>query len=109
VFAGDRKHRQRIFALVGNSERQAIHVKLATPSDSTVIQSGLLGRLGRVFESPATHPVSVVAEVGTLGTGQYIYSDSEEREKREVYRASPSGDRSITTRVCMRLDDCMTE
>lgn len=73
VFAGERDHRKRIFALAGSRERQEIRVKVVVPQVSRIIQSGLLGRLGRVFgglAKPALHPATAL---GTLGTGQYIY------------------------------------
>lgn len=54
VFPGDREHRRRIFALAGERSREAIKVKVATPRAAGNVQGGILGRLGRVFVSPAT-------------------------------------------------------
>jgi hypothetical protein len=64
VFARDREHRKRIFALVGNRERQGIKVRVATAITAQPIQSGVLGRLGRSFvRSVATDGPDGVAEI----------------------------------------------
>ena len=81
VHPKDREHRKRIFALVGERGRQEIKVRVMPPKATGAVQSGILGRLGRLFPSPAQKPVApesrdgaaqqktVVAKVGTLGTG----------------------------------------
>jgi hypothetical protein len=74
VFAGDREHRKRIFALAGVHERQSIRVNIAPPKMTAAVKSGLLGRLGRVFGSPTKTVAVPVGGVGTLGTGQYPYT-----------------------------------
>jgi hypothetical protein len=85
VHAGDRDHRKRIFALAGSRERQAIRVKVAAPKAPAVLQSGVLGRLGRVFGSAAKTAANITTEVGTVGTGQYIYTHEQESpEKVEI-------------------------
>lgn len=54
VFPGDREHRKRIFALAGDHGRQGIQVRVAALKVAGVVQGGILGRLGRVFATPAT-------------------------------------------------------
>jgi len=83
VFAGDRDHRKRIFALAGSRERQEIRVKVAGLQVSGIIQSGLLGRLGRVFGGVAKPPLHPTTALGTLGTGQYIYAQKEKSTGNE--------------------------
>jgi hypothetical protein len=83
VHAGDRDHRKRIFALAGIRERQAIRVKVAGPKAPAVLQSGVLGRLGRVFGSVAKTTANITTEVGTPGTGQYIYTHEQESPEKE--------------------------
>jgi hypothetical protein len=51
VHPKDREHRKRIFALAGVRERQEIRVHVAVKPAERV-QPGILGRLGRVFQSP---------------------------------------------------------
>src|SRR5262244_581674 len=53
VFPGDRKHRSRIFALAGEHGAKAIKVRVAAAKTAGTLQLDLLGRLGRVFGSPA--------------------------------------------------------
>src|SRR6185503_2768976 len=52
VFPGDREHRRRIFALVGEHEPKTIKVRVAATKSGESVQLDLLGRLGRVFPSP---------------------------------------------------------
>ena len=83
VYAGDSEHRKRIFALAGIHERQGIRVKVAVARTPTPVQSGLLGRLGRVFggvSKPATH---ITADVGTLGTDQFIYTCEKKNPEKD--------------------------
>lgn len=80
VHPKDREHRKRIFALVGVRERQDIKVRVAAKVGGSV-QFGILGRLGRVFQTPIAIPKSQdatdgstevqpqSAEVRTLRTG----------------------------------------
>ena len=51
VHPKDREHRKRIFALAGEHVRRGIKVRVAPAKASEPIQSGFLGRLGRVFGS----------------------------------------------------------
>jgi len=83
VHAGDREHRQRIFALAGRRERQSIRVKVAAPKSAAVLQSGVLGRLGRVFGGPTAVAANITTEVGTLGTGQYIYTHEKKSPEKD--------------------------
>lgn len=52
VHPRDREHRKRIFALAGQRAARAIQVRVTAVENGAAIQSGVLGRLGRVFESP---------------------------------------------------------
>lgn len=83
VHAGNREHRQRIFALAGSRERQSIRVKVAAPKSAAVLQSGVLGRLGRVFGGPTKVAANITTEVGTLGTGQYIYTHEKNSPEKD--------------------------
>jgi hypothetical protein len=51
VFPKDHEHRKRIFALAGERGRRAIKVRVAEAKPTAPIQSAILGRLGRVFQS----------------------------------------------------------
>src|SRR3954464_11638667 len=51
VHPKDREHRKRIFALAGDSEPKTIRVKVANAKTRATIQTDVLGRLGRLFES----------------------------------------------------------
>ena len=73
VHPKDRDHRKRIFALAGIRERQEIRVKVAAPMVAKIIQSEVLGRLGRVFAGGAELPSPNTTTVGTFGTTQYPY------------------------------------
>lgn len=53
VFPGDREHRKRIYALAGERGPRGIRVKVAGVRVAETVQTGILGRLGRVFGSPA--------------------------------------------------------
>jgi hypothetical protein len=57
VFPRDREHRKRIFTLAGERSRQSIKVRVAAAKSAGPVQSGILGRLGRVFPVPASCPV----------------------------------------------------
>jgi hypothetical protein len=52
VHPGDSEHRKRIFALAGERGRRGITIRVVDAKGGA-IQSGILGRLGRVFVSPA--------------------------------------------------------
>lgn len=85
VFAGDREHRKRIFALAGIRERQEIRVKIAALKPAEPLQKALLGRLGRVFQSPTKIAAIPADEVGTLGTGGLTYRDLKNNFINHVY------------------------
>jgi len=53
VFPGDREHRKRIYALAGERGPRGIRVRVAGVRVAETVQTGILGRLGRVFGSPA--------------------------------------------------------
>jgi len=79
VFPGDRKHRSGIFALAGDSRPKTIKVRVASAKTLPAVQLDLLGRLGRVFESPEGRTEGGKGETeeatgtsGTLGTGTYL-------------------------------------
>jgi len=52
VFPGDPEHRKRIFVLAGEHRPSGIKVRVAAAKTGESVQSGLFGRLGRVFRSP---------------------------------------------------------
>ena len=94
VHPKDREHRKRIFALAGERRMtQSIQVRVAPSGNSGSVQAGVLGRLGRVFGSPAQSNVekpwdgwdgvneveTKSVEAGTLGTGK-----TEKAEKIEL-------------------------
>ena len=83
VFPKDSDHRKRIFKLAGVHQRQSVQVKVAAPNSSAVVQTGLLGRFGRVFGSSNKTTAVPVDEVGTLGTGEYSYT-SEKKDNSLV-------------------------
>src|SRR5689334_13836033 len=62
VFAGDREHRKRIYALAGELERQGIRVKVAASVSGRAAQTGIFGRLKKMqkaewrVESGGTSP-----------------------------------------------------
>ena len=71
VHPKDSEHRKRIFALVGVRDRQPICVKVAAPQVVKIIQSDVLGRLGRVFATPSQSAAPNITTLGTLGTPTY--------------------------------------
>jgi hypothetical protein len=68
VHPKDREHRKRIFALAGDSRPKAIRVKVANAKTREPIQSNVLGRLGRLFESQNGNSNRTADDLGTLGT-----------------------------------------
>jgi hypothetical protein len=68
VHPKDREHRKRIFALAGDSRPQVIRVKVANTKTREPIQSNVLGRLGRLFESQNSNSSTTADLLGTLGT-----------------------------------------
>jgi hypothetical protein len=66
VFPGDREHRKRIFALVGDRAERGIAVRPAVAKGGGAIRTGLLGRVGRVFESLAQGPAKPDGSDGGL-------------------------------------------
>jgi hypothetical protein len=85
VFAGDRKHRSRIFALAGERGAKAIKVRVASVKTAEVLQLDLLGRLGRVFQSQTEDCKTENATSGTLGTTTYSLRVREESETDQLY------------------------
>lgn len=83
VFAGNREHRKRIFALAGIREQKAIRMRVTVPKPTVPVQCGLLGRLGRLFGDVAKATATPVGEVGTLGTGQYLYTCGKKSPENE--------------------------
>jgi hypothetical protein len=64
VHPKDREHRRKIFALAGERSRQGIKVRVASGKSGGVIQTGILGRLGRLFPTPAQDPATRDARDG---------------------------------------------
>jgi hypothetical protein len=54
VFPKDREHRKRIFALAGERGPKTIQVRIAAAKSAGPVQSGILGRLGRLFPTLAS-------------------------------------------------------
>jgi hypothetical protein len=71
VHPKDGDHRKRIFALAGVRDRQDIRVTVAGPKVAKIIQSDVLGRLGRVFSGVAELSSPNTTTGGTFGTTQY--------------------------------------
>ena len=78
VHPKDGDHRKRIFALAGARDRQAIRVTVGGPKVAKIIQSDVLGRLGRVFSTPTGTTSPNITTVGTLGTPQYILESNQQ-------------------------------
>lgn len=68
VHPKDREHRKRIFALAGDSRPQVIRVKVANTKSRAPVQSNVLGRLGRLFESQNGNSGTTADHLGTPGT-----------------------------------------
>jgi hypothetical protein len=78
VHPKDGDHRKRIFALAGARDRQAIRVTVGGPKVAKIIQSDVLGRLGRVFSTPNGTTAPNITTLGTLGTPQYILGSNQQ-------------------------------
>jgi hypothetical protein len=98
----DREHRKRIFALAGDTAPRSIKVKPpAVKVAAPAVMSGVFGRLGRVFASPAKADNSSDASDGvgkvqpeldgfrTLRTGETESSQDEQSESR-TFRTPPN-------------------
>jgi hypothetical protein len=87
VFPQDRLHRKRIFALAGDNQPRVIKVRVQRAKTATAIKDSVLGRLGRVFTSPAATTENKDQSIRTLRTPTYSYAygkdDSENR--RNIY------------------------
>lgn len=71
LYPRDHQHRKRIFALAGMHQPQEIRVLVAGPKPSVPHQTGILGRLGRLFGDSTKACNPIPETVGTLGTPQY--------------------------------------
>ena len=77
VHPKDGEHRKRIFALVGckvhlpSQRTVAVRAKFGSPQVAKIIQSDVLGRLGRVFATPPQPAAPNITPLGTLGTPTY--------------------------------------
>lgn len=102
VHPKDREHRKRIFALAGErSPRRGIVVRVSAKQPAT-IQRELLGRLGRVFESPKNSDASdganrVETEVEEVRTARTNETESN-GETLELFR-TPRTPSSLLPRV----------
>lgn len=112
VFPGDREHRRRIFTLAGERGRRGIKVRVAVAKAEGPVQSGILGRLGKLFPSPSTRPTTTDA---TDGVGEVESSFVESRTLRTGETNSSGDDESRTPRTGLAnskresaLDDCLT-
>jgi hypothetical protein len=115
----DRVHRKRIFALAGDTEPRSIKVKssavnVAAPAAKT----GVLGRLGRVFASPAKPATTTDAsdgvgelqpepdEVRTPRTGELNFvkaGQPESRTHRTPQNISTCGAENRDGHVCIEI------
>ncbi len=80
VHPKDREHRKRIFALAGDRQPQTIRVKMVQTKTRAPIQSGVLGRLGRLFESQTEESDPTADILGTAGT-PFFYLRAHTREE----------------------------
>jgi hypothetical protein len=79
VFPGDREHRKRIFALAGDRTERGILVRPPEAKAGGAVKTGLLGRLGRVFENPPQGPAR---PDGSDGVGKVQVKPDEARTAR---------------------------
>jgi len=78
----DTAHRKRIFALAGDSARRTIAVKPpAVKVAGRAVVGGVLGRLGRVFVTPA---IAAVEPARTPRTAELISPENEPQESRTL-------------------------
>ena len=75
VFPRDREHRKRIFALAGEHSRQGIKVHVTPVKTTGAVQTGILGRLGRVFPTPTAVVPSSDASDGAAQFGAQCRDD----------------------------------
>ena len=92
VHPGDRKHRSRIFALAGEHGHKPIKVRVAAAKRAAAVQLDL-GRLGRLFSTPAESQDSTSITIGTLGTP--LYSLCEEEKLLYINRSKEIGVPSV--------------
>jgi hypothetical protein len=87
VFPQDRLHRKRIFALAGDNQPRVIKVRDQRPKISSTIKDSVLGRLGRVFPSPAKENENNDESIRTLRTPTYSYAYGKDNSenKRNIY------------------------
>lgn len=97
VYPKDREHRKRIHALAGNHGPQAIRVKVASANTAAPLKAGVLGRLGRLFETPEQENSRTADQFGTAGTPfSYLRAYAREDVKREnIYRDIIGFDQSV--------------
>lgn len=82
VYPKDHEHRKRIFALAGERGRRTIQVRVADAKPSAPVQSGIFGRLGRVFESPSGEASVDTASDASDGLAQVQAETAETRTAR---------------------------
>ena len=110
VHPGNSEHRKRIYALAGERGQRGIKVRVAAAVSGEAVQSGVLGRLGRSFASPArTDAPDGVSEVEsemfeseesrTCRTGEpNSNSDTENHEKEP--RTARTGQTECVEELC---------
>lgn len=91
VFPGDREHRKRIFALAGERGPRAIRVRVAAARVGEAVQTGILGRLGRVFGSPAGTYSTIGGSDASDGLGEVQPQIEEPRTPRTGVLKSDGG------------------
>jgi hypothetical protein len=92
VHPKDREHRRRIHALAGDKTPRVIKVRVAAAKSGGEVQGGILGRLGRVFGSPASTYSTIGGSDASDGVPQVQTRAAEEaRTLRTGYRESNQG------------------
>src|SRR5688572_25960640 len=105
VFAGDREHRKRIFALAGERGRQAISVKVA-PKNSGSSEGGILGRIGQVFQSAMNEQASRTARTPEPESSQSAAEDSRTDRTGCSLLTRITNDSSGTEKNSTKLIEC---
>lgn len=116
LFPRDREHRKQIFALAGERGRQDIKVRVVAAKPGGSVQSGILGRLGRMFSTQVKNPASTdatdgVSEVETRPAESRTLRTGETKSSGDV---CPAANEPRTQRTGLSnsngelaLDDCL--
>ncbi|HNZ74505.1 MAG TPA: hypothetical protein PKN20_00105 [Verrucomicrobiota bacterium] len=96
VFPGEREHRKRIYALAGERGPRGIKVRVAGVRVAETVQTGILGRLGRVFGSPAATYSTIGGSDASDGVSEVQKAECEGQNESRTPRTGvlKSGDGS---------------